>query len=400
MYKKLFLVCLLYFGCSYVQAQTTKPAVLVVGNGSAAAGAAIQSARSGVKTILLLQAGGFDIHNAMDDFSSGIQVELLTEIKKQSGINDSLNLATIDKHLANKVLSQLTDTIKNLAIIRDLNWVRAARSGKNWNFRLSNRQTIRPKVLVLAGDARLKESLMLKEVSPAQASPLDYSQTLYRTSIASGTFLNKTTSTIVSLYSFLTPSQENLILLRENESMLIGQAAGAIAAYAGFFGANTSSANLKIIQGELINYKLAVMPFVDIRSDDPNWKAIQMLGLSGVIKAENIEHSTHFSALNPVSTEEIKQPLKDFFYKAQIWFDDYKAETMTVESTISLICYVGNKSAESTLKEIEKKWKSSYKFTRNFDLKSTINRREFAVLLQDYMPPFNVNVDKDGKVIR
>lgn len=400
MYKKLFLVCLLHFGCSYVQAQTTKPAVLVVGNGSAAAGAAIQSARSGVKTILLLQAGGFDIHNAMDDFSSGIQAELLTEIKKQSGINDSLNLATIDKHLANKVLSQLTDTIKNLAIIRDLNWVRAARSGKNWNFRLSNRQTIRPKVLVLAGDARLKESLMLKEVSPAQASPLDYSQTLYRTSIAAGTFLNKTTSTIVSLYSFLTPSQENLILLRENESMLIGQAAGAIAAYAGFFGANTSSANLKIIQGELINYKLAVMPFTDIRSDDPNWKAIQMLGLSGVIKAENIEHSTHFSALNPVSTEEIKQPLKDFFYKAQIWFDDYKAETMTVESTISLICYVGNKSAESTLKEIEKKWKSSYKFTRNFDLKSTINRREFAVLLQDYMPPFNVNVDKDGKVIR
>ncbi|MCY1381931.1 hypothetical protein D9M69_699000 [compost metagenome] len=125
-----------------------------------------------------------------------------------------------------------------------------------------------------------------------------------------------------------------------------------------------------------------------------------MLGLSGVIKAENIEHSTHFSARTLVSTEEIRQPLKDFFYKAQIWFDDYKAETMTVESTISLICYVGNKSAENTLKEIEKKWKSSYKFTRDFDLKSAINRREFAALLQDYMPPFNVNVDKEGKVIR
>ena len=73
---------------------------------------------------------------------------------------------------------------------------------------------------------------------------------------------------------------------------------------------------------------------------------------------------------------------------------------MTLSSTLDMICYVGNKSPENTRKEVEKKWKTGYNFKSDFDLNKVINRREFAALLQDYMPPFNVNIDNKGKVVR
>ena len=107
-----------------------------------------------------------------------------------------------------------------------------------------------------------------------------------------------------------------------------------------------------------------------------------------------------FAPEKEVSVLEITQPIKDFFYKAQIWFDDYHSPMMTLSSTLDLICYVGNKSPENTKKEVERKWKTTYKLRFDFELDRLITRREFAVLLQDFMPPFNVNIDNKGKVVR
>ncbi|RZL12194.1 MAG: hypothetical protein EOO96_32400 [Pedobacter sp.] len=101
-----------------------------------------------------------------------------------------------------------------------------------------------------------------------------------------------------------------------------------------------------------------------------------------------------------MTTADIKQPLKDFYYKAQIWFDDYKNEKMTIGSSLEMISYVGNKDLETMKREIPKRWKTNYQFKTELNLERQINRRELAVLLQDYMPPFNVNVDKTGKVAR
>ncbi|RZK55142.1 MAG: hypothetical protein EOO87_08630 [Pedobacter sp.] len=182
--------------------------------------------------------------------------------------------------------------------------------------------------------------------------------------------------------------------------MLAGQAAGATATYAAFYSFKTSQSNLKKIQGELVNYKLNIMPFADVKLNDTNWKAIQFVGLTGVLKANLDNGNANFSPNQLVTTAEIKQPFKDFYYKAQIWFDDYKSEQMTIGSALDMICYVGNKALDNTKKELTKKWKTSYQFKTEFDLERQINRVEFAVMLQDYMPPFNVNVEKTGKVVR
>ena len=133
---------------------------------------------------------------------------------------------------------------------------------------------------------------------------------------------------------------------------------------------------------------------------DPNWLAVQLVSITGMLKAIEKDGKLFFNPDENVTTAEIKQPMKDHFYKAQIWFDDYNAEMMTVEAAIDMICYVGNKAKMSTLAEIEKKWKTTYGFETDFKIKQTINRRELATLMQDYMPPFNITLDKKGNILR
>lgn len=395
MKKQLFFFLILITFSAKLKSQTIKTDVLIVGNGNAAITAGLQSAISGVKTTVLLQAGGFDINPISADINSGLQAEFLEKINAK----DSTERKSFTKNTANEVLKKWTDSTKNLTIIRAVLWVKATRAGNNWSFKLSNGNTLKAKILINAADHRLNE--ILKITAPKNTwINLDYASTVYRTSVASGGFTKTTTGSVFSMYDLFVPLQENLVWITDPESMLIGQAAGATAAYAAFFKTKTSLANLKTIQGELLNYKLNLMPFEDIKQSDSNWKAIQMVGLKGVLKGEVQQEKVLFSPNKHVSASEIKQPLKDFFYKAQIWFDDHEDSTMTLSSTLDLICYVGNKSPENTKKEVEKKWKTTYRFASNFELTKLINRREFAVLLQDYLPPFNVNVDNKGKVVR
>lgn len=399
--KKFFLSVWICVVCFQVKAQTTRPAVLVIGNGNAASAAAIQAAVSGVKTTLLLQAGGFDINPIANDINSGVQADFFKKINIALGVKDSLTISGFDKKLVNEVLTKWTDSLKNLTVIRNVMWTKADRSGNSFSFKLSDGKTLKPTILIVAGDAKLQKALEIKMLPTSYETPLNYDNTKYRTSVSSGKFNNNgSTASIFSMYNLIVPEQENLIWLKSDEGMLIGQAAGATAAYAGFFGTKLSEVKLKATQGELINYRLAIMPFLDIMQNDPNWKAVQFVGVTGVIKGQLAKHGLLFMPDKLVTVEEIKQPIKDFYYKAQIWFDDYKSADLTLQALIDLVCYVGQKSPESTPKEIEKKWKPAYKFTNAFDLKKQVTRREFAAILQDYMPPFNVNVDKDGRVLR
>ncbi|MEJ5993838.1 hypothetical protein WG904_05335 [Pedobacter sp. Du54] len=398
--KRFFLSIWISVVCFQLQAQTTRPAVLVIGNGNAAAAAAIQAAVSGVKTTVLLQAGGFDINPIANDLNSGLQADFFKKINIAKGIKDSLIISSFDKKLANEVLTKWTDSLKNLTVIKNVIWTKADRSGNNWTFKLSDGKTLKPSVLIVAGDGKLKAALEIKTLPVTYEEPLNYANTVYRTSVSSGKFSNGSVASILSMYNLFVPDQENLIWLKGDEGMLIGQAAGAAAAYAGFFGTKLSEIKLKETQGELINYRLAIMPFSDIQQQDSNWKAIQFVGVSGVIKGRIDKNGLQFMPDKFVTTEEIKQPFKDLYYKAQIWFDDYESADLTLAAAIDMICYVGQKAPETTIKEIEKNWKTVYKLASTFDLKKRITRREFAVILKDYMSPFNVNVDKNGKVLR
>jgi alkyl hydroperoxide reductase subunit AhpF len=82
-----------------LNAQTLKTAVLVIGNGNSAWAAGVQSAVSGVKTIILTQNKGFTITDMGLNLHSGIESEFLKRVRKAMKITDSTKVVAPDRQM-------------------------------------------------------------------------------------------------------------------------------------------------------------------------------------------------------------------------------------------------------------------------------------------------------------
>lgn len=398
--KRIYFIVLILAGVTHAAlAQTTRTGVLVIGAGNSAIGAAVQSAASGAKTVLLVPGQGFELSSAGKDQNSGLAAEFLTRVRKHKAVEDSLSQVVFDDPSAAPVLKTWMDSLKNLTLIRNAVWQKLKRSGSGWVTELNDGKTVKAEVLVNADQSGKVAAALQLPKTPALWQSFSYDQNIYRTSISSGYFTGNSSANIISLYRLLNPSQENLISLDDGtQSFAAGQAGGATAAYAAFYKVKTSEANLKTIQAELINYKLSLVPFDDIKPTDSNWKAMQFIGLTGLLKAAFRDGKASFEPEKLVSTAEIDPVIREYYYKAQLWFDDYKAPQMTIGSTLSLVCTVGHKAINNTEEEIKKRWNTTYHFKTAYDPDRQISRREFAVLANDYLAPFYVNIDQNGRV--
>ncbi|MCX2573784.1 hypothetical protein [Pedobacter sandarakinus] len=394
--KKLFLV-FAFLIPSIIYAQTIKTDVLVIGNSAAAFSAGMQASESGVKCIVLTQGDGFDIPNIEQLPKTGLQKIFDKRARKALKLSDSAALPNMNKQVLNAVVKKWSDSSKLFNVINNANYEEIKRSGSGWEARLTKDKSIKAKVLIITGQsAKILAALKTTTLNAAKSSLLNYDENSYRTSIAG----IAGTTNFLSMYNLLIPDQENFLYVNAQDYE-IGQAAGATAAYAAFFDTKTSLSNLKRIQGELLSYKLPLVPFQDVNLADSNWLAIQKIGNTGLLKGDVKDGKLFFNPAQAVSYNEIKQPIKDYYYKAQIWFDDHQNVPINLENTISLVSYVGNKAIDATRLELEKKWKKNYGFSTSFDLKRVLSRREFAVIINEYLKPFDVvNVDKSGKVIR
>ncbi|WP_406824715.1 hypothetical protein [Pedobacter sp. KACC 23697] len=379
-----------------IHAQTIKTDVLVIGNGDAAYAASFQAFKSGVKTILLTQKEQLDL-NKITENKRALLPFYQNFLKRETENSKSLEAPKPKPDKKNRPKVNLVDSTLLLNVINNTPYTEIKRSGIGWEAKLTKDKSIKAKVLVLADNSeKLLTALKISTLNPAFSSPLNYNENTYRTTvskISSG-------ARFLSLYGLLIPDQENLLYIAKDQ-IEIGQAAGATAAYAAFFDTKTSLSSLKRIQGELLAYKHALMPFEDVNATDTNWLAIQKVGVTGIIKAEIKQNKAYFNPEKEITYDEIKQPIKDYYYKAQIWFDDHQNIPINLENTIAMLCYVGNKSVEATKTELQKKWNKNYKFSSKYDLKKVLTRREFAVIINDYLKPFDdVNIDKTGRVIR
>ncbi|NTE05280.1 hypothetical protein G6M26_34520 [Agrobacterium tumefaciens] len=380
-----------------IHAQTIKTDVLVIGNGDAAYAASFQSFKSGVKTILFTQKDQLDL-NQLAKVKKALAPLYQRFLKREIENTKSQDLPKPKPDKKNRPKVMVVDSTLLLNVINNTPYYEIKRSGSGWEVKLTKDKSIKAKILVLADNPdKLMAALKVTSLNLASSSPLNYNENTYRTTVAG---ISSTGANFLSLYSLLIPNQENLIYIPADQ-FEIGTAAGAIAAYAAFFDTKTSLSNLKRIQGELLNYKHPLLPFEDVKATDSNWLAIQKIGITGILKADLKNGKAFFNPEKEVTNEEIKQPIKDYYYKAQIWFDDHKDVPVSLENTISLVSYVGNKAVDATKMELQKKWNSSYKFSSKYDLKKVLSRREFSVIINEYLKPFDqVNVDKTGRVIR
>ena len=382
-----FLIAFLGFSCG-IQAQSQKIEVVVLGNGNAAWAAGLQAAVSGVKTTILSPKSDMEVTFSTQNLASGIAAQYL---KRQHA--DSL----LDQQA---VLKKWADSTTNLQILYNQSYTKISRSGSNWLVRLANGQTIKAKVLVHA------DPKALPRISPSKQMtwlPLTFENKLYRTSVASGDSLGSPqgNTTVLTLAQLQVEDQENYVELKDlSTSLSAGQAGGALAAYAAFFKTKTSKANLKAIQGELLNYKQALMPLADVDRADANWRALQVIALTGTMPLHLAEGKLLFQPGQPALLAEIKSPLTALFYKAPIWYADHADAAANLTNSISLICYLGNRSVAQLTKEISQKWEKTYQFKAPYVAGNVLTRRQLAVLIHEYLQPFDVKVDAAGRIIK
>ena len=402
----------------FLQAQTLKTGVLVVGNTPAGVSAAIQSARSGAKTTYLTQSLSVNPVFLEEDlhYLWNIRNHYLLKEKKKSKLTDSILSLKINLDKATALIKNIADTVNNLNLNHNNVVDEITKDGKGWEVRLKGGQKIKADVVVDATDNALLASLLRIDLKKAVTVPLKtdnpFDTKLIRSGIATG-YLglanNERSIASIPLGALIPTGFENFIVVPKQigklktERMSVGQAAGTIAAYCAFFKTTTKAINIRVVQGELLAFNAMLIPYSDIDLKDPNFKAFQQLGLSGLMKSIMVKEGNinkiKFDTAGTITAAELRPPMKEFYTRSQIWFADNKADTLTIGDAISLFMFTATRG-EELKKEIEEGWKVSFKFNSKFDLMRNITRKEFGILADRYLQPFNVRVDPAGNLMR
>ncbi len=433
MIKKLFVV-LLFLNCSFTYAQTIKTDILVIGGGASGTAAAIQGARSKLKTVLAeagpqlnasMASQTTGIINTGSNLPSGIWGELRKRVvdfyKKTPGYDTTQNAPLrLEPFTAAAILKSTADTVKNVTIKLNAPVASIKKDGDGWAVTISQdgkSQLIKAKVLIDA-----TPNAAIAEKAGASVKPFNFTADNYRTSIASGEGFPAQSGNMPSSNNYPPPpayciplsaivakGADNLIVtgkffpdddLQYLPNLLtLGQGAGATAAFIAFFKTTTAKLNVRLVQGELLDFKGYLLPFSDVQGDR-YIRSIQQVGATGLLKGIQKANSFFFMPDSSVNTAEIEPVLNDIYTRTFLWFNREKPRAkFTVENTLSLISEITLTDPKTLHISMAKNWKAQYKFVSDFDVNRPITRREFAILINQFLNPFARTVDMAGRFI-
>ena len=411
-------------------AQVKKSQVLVYGDNEIAWAAAVQSARSGVNTLWIRKEKKIGIHfsedkdltiTVNDGLDAGLWAELLGKTRGSSTPNDSLSMMAkqnINAQVARNIVYGISDSLKNLNQIFNTEVRSIKKSGKQWRIQLSNNLSLKVSAIVDASEDASLLSLIkpsdLKTESKNQEIVINASQlyknTTYRTSIMTFS-INHDAIVIPTTVLLNSIVAENFFVVREYPWLTkennrdvnslpffieSGQAIGAAAAYCAFFKTTTDKIDIRTLQGELLAYHGQLIPFQDIKIDDPNFSSIQRIGATGLLKGINNNDSFEFSPDQRVSSKEIEPIILALYTRSQIWFNNKNIEEVTLTDLLSLIKFIALKGDELEV-DVKKGWKQRFHFSGDYTPDNHVSRRQMAVLVDYYLKPFNVTIDNTGK---
>lgn len=421
--KKVVLFLLIILNLNiYAQHKTD---VLVLGGTESGASAALQAARSGVKSILIEQ-NSFLIGNKAPDmsvpaFSFGIWKEWKDSCKKDI---DSLQLdprVTLEKILVKET---------KLKYFKETKVVKIKKNKNNWEVSINRNgkvEKIKAKVLVDAvfesqdsdvlksGIVSLKDGYLeaITPYSPEyREKPYSLASRLYRTSGAAA-FGKDSSLHFFPMGAFIAKGYDNLLFANPQAALKgfdssalnnialwvnVGQMVGALAAYGPFFNTTAAKATVRIIQGEIFNFKGLLYPVMDVDTSDKAWRSVQRIIATELLKFDFVKGE--FKPNDNVYLEDLRTLLSQVHPRARIWFIENKAEKFTIKQTISLISFIGGKEVFDLERELSVAWKDKYAFDSDFKEDNLISRKEFAVLFDNYLALFNVRVNMAGYIVK
>lgn len=451
---KNLLLFLFFTNIVQLKAQTVKTDVLVIGGSASGFAAAIQSARSNAKTIIAEQdtfpdTGNRSVHS---DSGSGAVTFINENPALKVGIWDEIRLKLMVFHnrakdfdtLAKKplhydlwscseILKNMSDTLKNLTVYTNSNFISIKKDGDYWEVSIIQNGKIKNVKTRLVIDATTNGSVaafLKTTILPLDSLSHKFGSNLFRTSIAvaedlSGKyFYNKNASGenhsffpafSIPIKTVIDKDVDNLLITEKlfpakthlnylPQQLLLGQGVGAFAAYCAFYKTNTKKIKIRIIQGELLDFKASLFPFTDITPADPNWRAVQQVTATGLLlgvqKIISNNQQYLFEPDSLVSIDEIKPVLTEIYNRAFLWFEKVNpGNSFTIANMLSFISDHTLTDPQLLNSNIQKAWKSKFKFKKDFDPRRQINRMEFAVLANYYLNPFARTIDIDGRFI-
>ncbi|PJJ79758.1 FAD-dependent oxidoreductase [Mucilaginibacter auburnensis] len=442
MVKKLLVALLVFLGGA-AHAETIKTDVVVIGNGTAAIAAAIQSGRSNVKTLLLLNGPWLEELSlqkmtALNDPTyapSGIWEELDKELrqfyKKTSGYDTLAKALMFEPYAAAGALKRMADSTKQLTAKLNVIYNSIEKDGTGWKLEVmikGEKVTIKAKVLI---DGTEDGEMIKKAGATLPPDIITWlskgAADLYRTSIASGTYLTADKQGAINypggavyyipLSAVTIKGVDNLLTINKTlfpngaynltAKIAVGQGVGATAAYCAFFKTTTQKLDPRVIQIEILDFKSSLLYFTDVDRKDPYYRAVQQIAATGLLKgyyivpdSENPNGDFHFMPELEVRTAEIKPILTEIYSRVFLWMNREKpGEQFTVGNLLSLISEITLAEPADFKLKVQKAWKTEYKFKSDFDLNKPVTRREFAILANQYLSPFARKVDINGKVL-
>lgn len=376
-----------------------KAGVVVFGATPAGLAAAIQSAHSGVKTILIDQYGMEQVVLSPSDkaYKIGVYADFLKRVDSlQKGKN--LNNENLLPAYTATVFKGWTDTIKNLSVIRKGLVKKIEKDGKNWEIELTDQREIKADVVVDATKSSGIAKLAKVTIGGLKTTTGVYPDKTYRTSVAISEAKGYYPGG-VPVTALLAPNTENFLVIPESLSpnMLVGQGAGTAAAYCAFFKVTNKDLDIRKTQGELSTFNSQFLKFDDVPVTDSLAGSIQKIAVTGILRGKLKNDKFLFLHDSTVTMDEIRQPIREYYSRSQIWFLDNKGEHLTVGDVLSLIKFAGSRGNELD-KEVERGWNRNLKLTGKYDPKKLITRREFARLVDLYLKPFERKIDLEGNL--
>lgn len=174
--------------------------------------------------------------------------------------------------------------------------------------------------------------------------------------------------------------------------LLTGQAAGVLAAKSIKEKKKVREINVRTVQEELLKAKCYIMPFTDIKPDDPDWEAIQKTGVTGILKgtgkAEGWANKMFFypDSLLSVRTLPYSEKENGFMNLDDLGYAVWRMYNDNISGK--------EMSREDFFRQYRSFIESHYKI--KYRPLSLTYRREAALVIDHFLKPLTTQIDHSG----
>ncbi|MGV3539012.1 MAG: FAD-dependent oxidoreductase [Rufibacter sp.] len=174
----------------------------------------------------------------------------------------------------------------------------------------------------------------------------------------------------------------------------IGQAAGALAAVSLKKGVQPKDVNIREVQQALLDSKAYLMPYIDVKPQDPHFAALQRIGATGILKGTGLPYKwanqTWFYPERPISEYELVSGLKPYYESLKAFQASGSNLTLKFMSEI-----LGTVNLGFTYDKVAEAF-TNLKLNKAASPELELNRREAALLVDRLLNPFAAPINFDG----